>query len=57
MSSEEAEQLRAQLASKDELLNSIREKTKVFVSKLKEDHDNALNELRQQNQVRRMFNT
>ena len=44
------EDLQKQLTEKDELINSLKEKTKAFVAKLKDDHNNELNSLRQTHQ-------
>lgn len=42
MASEEKAQLLQQLAAKDEMLNTMKIKTKEFVQKLKEDHAAAI---------------
>jgi membrane protein involved in colicin uptake len=44
------EELQKQLSDKDELINQLKEKTKQFVSKMKDDQINEMNTLKQQHQ-------
>ena len=44
------EELHKQLTEKDELINSLKEKTKAFVAKLKDDHTNESSSLKQTHQ-------
>lgn len=44
------EDLQKRLTEKDELISSLKDKTKIFVAKLKEDHINELNALKHTHQ-------